>query len=188
MTFKIVDNTFISACMGEIECVDLLDVSSQHYDIITSHVIYGETIDGFAEDMVNDAYDSINLAEINHAQYEDLKEWLINRYPKLHEGEITAFLLALLNYAIKDIDYYYVTDDNLMKNIIRNLHNDHIFMSKLGMNFDMKNFNVTGTVGFTRRLIDKGHLNDDYIEPIILDMDKNGFYLNETVKNHLRGL
>lgn len=188
MTFKVVDNTFISACMGEIECVDLLDISSKHYDIITSHVIFVETNNGFEEDMVKEAYDSIDLVETKYTQYEELKEWLINRYPRLHEGEITAFLLALLNYAIMGMDYYYVTDDNLMKDIIRNLHNDHIFMSKLGMEFDMKNFNVTGTVGFTRRLIEKGHLNDNYIEPILTDMDKNGFYLNEAVKNHLRGL
>jgi predicted nucleic acid-binding protein len=187
VTIKIVDNTFISACLGEIECIDLLDVSCQHYMFSTTSEVYQETVEGFDEHIVKMAYNSIDVFSLNHDKYLELKDWLENRYPQIDTGEISTFLLSLLDYALTGKDYYYITDDRKMKETIPKLNKDPIFMEKLGTTFDMSNFNVVGTVGFIRRLMDKRVVSEEHIEPIINDMDTNGFYLNEATKNYLRG-
>jgi len=188
MTVKIVDNTFISACVDEINCIDLLDLSSQYYDIHTTNEVFGETQDGFNDEVISNVYDLIKISSCSSDTYIDLKNWLERRYPGLHTGEITTFLLALLTFAVCGTEYYYITDDNYMKKIIKNLGNDSIFIQKLDLAVNMENFNVTGTVGFTKRLIDKGVIHNQFVEPIIQDMEDNGFYLTDKVKDHLRGI
>jgi len=188
LTSKIVDNTFISACIYEINCVDILKISSLQYNFITSEIVQIETNNSdFDIELVNDAYEIISSISLNHDKYDKLKKYLINRYPGLHEGEISTFLLTLLEYALNDSRYYYITDDSLMKKTILNLNKDEIFLSILGETFDFESFNVTGTVGFIRRLIDNQYLHEEYVENILTDLEKNGFYLDRTVKNHLRG-
>jgi len=115
MTIKVVDNTFISACLGEIECIDLLGVSTSHYMVSTTPEIHQETVEGFKEDLVEEAYKTIKVFEVKHAKYLELKSWLENRYPQIDKGEISAFLLALLNFDLEDINYYFITDDRKMK-------------------------------------------------------------------------
>lgn len=187
MTLKIVDNTFISACLGEIECLNLLDISTNHYNVSTTPEVYVETIEGFEKDFVSKAYAKINIDPVDHEKYDDLKEWLEKRYPQIHSGEISTFLLALLNHALDENEYYYITDDRKMKETIDKLNSDKEFMNKLGSDFDMSTFNVAGTIGFIRRLIEKKTISEDFIEPIIEDMDNNGFYIDEKIKNYLRG-
>lgn len=187
MTLKIVDNTFISACLGEIECLNLLDISTNHYNVSTTPEVYEETVEGFEKDFVKEAYGKISIDPVDHDKYDDLKEWLENRYPQIHSGEISTFLSALLNHAINKNEYYYITDDGKMKETIDKLNTDQEFMNKLGTKFDMSNFKVAGTVGFIRRLIDKKTISEDFIEPILTDMDNNGFYIDENTKNFLRG-
>lgn len=188
MTIKIVDNTFISACIAEISCINLLNITSEHYAISTTSEVYQETVNGFEMNFLKEAYDIIDVFTLDHDKYHELKEWLENRYPQIDTGEISSFLLALLNYAIKGGSYYYVTDDRKMKKIILKLNKDLIFMDKLGIEFNMENFNVTGTVGLIIRLISKQIISKDYVEPIIIDMENNGFYMDNTTKNHLRGI
>ncbi|GLI11559.1 hypothetical protein MARBORIA2_06490 [Methanobrevibacter arboriphilus] len=189
LTSKIVDNTFISACIYEINSVDILKTSSLQYNFITSEIVQIETNDGdFDIDLVNDAYGIISPVNLNHDKYDELREYLLNRYPKLHDGEVSAFLLALLEYGINGLKYYYITDDAIMKKTILNLNNDEQFLSMLEESFDFENFNVTGTIGFIRRLIDNKYLDEKHIEDILIDLENNGFYLNEKIKNHLRGI
>lgn len=183
------DNTFISACIYEINSVDILKTSSLQYNFITSEIVQIETNDGdFDIDLVNDAYGIISPVNLNHDKYDELREYLLNRYPKLHDGEVSAFLLALLEYGINGLKYYYITDDAIMKKTILNLNNDEQFLSMLEESFDFENFNVTGTIGFIRRLIDNKYLDEKHIEDILIDLENNGFYLNEKIKNHLRGI
>lgn len=187
MTIKIVDNTFISACLGEIKCIDLLNVSSSHYNFSTTPEVRNETKEGFDSKIVYIAYKTIDVNLLRHHQYSDLKNWLEKRYLDIDTGEISSFLLALLDYALPGENYYYITDDQKMKNVIKKLNNDEIFMEKLGSYFDMTNFNVTGTIGFIRRLMDKKIVSEIHIEPLIKDFQDNGFYIDENIKNYLRG-
>lgn len=188
MTSKIVDNTFISACIGEINCINLLDITSEHYDIITTNAVFEETKNGFDIKRVTEVYETISVSSKYPKLYFKLKKWLETRYPALHDGEISTFLLALLNFAISDSAYYYITDDKSMKNVIRNLNNDEMFFKILGRSIDMDKFKVTGTIGFTRRLIEKGVISTEYIDTLLDDMENNGFYLSKEVKDHLRGI
>ncbi|RJS49981.1 MAG: hypothetical protein CIT03_00570 [Methanobacterium sp.] len=187
MTLKIVDNTFISACLGEIDCINLLEISRSNYIISTTSEVHSETIAGFEGNLVDYAYENISIHPIDNDNYLELKEWLEDRYPQIDSGEISTFLLALLKFALEDKAYYYITDDNKMKKTILKLNNDPIFMDKLGINFDMNQFNVTGTIGFIKRLIDKNLISKDYIEPIIRNLEENGFYLTDKIKDYLRG-
>jgi len=67
LTSKIVDNTFISACISEINCVDILKVSSLQYNFITSETVQSETNDSdFDVELVNDAYKIISPIKCNH--------------------------------------------------------------------------------------------------------------------------
>lgn len=188
MTVKIVDNTFISACSGEINCIDLLDICSKYYEIVTTNEVFEETKEGFDTKKTSEIYNLISVSSKYSKLYFELKKWLESRYPTLHSGEISTFLLALLSFAVVDSEYYYVTDDKSMKNIIEKLSEDEIFLKKLGYSFDMENFKVTGTIGFTKRLLEKGIIRQEYVEPILNDMQNNGFYLSDELKDHLRGI
>ena len=103
MTDKIVDNTIISL-MLEINDLILLEKLNQDHKILTSKDVYDETKAYFEESDVESVYTIIKIFENStEIKFQELLEYLLNRYPYLHSGEITSFLIALLNYQIQGI-------------------------------------------------------------------------------------
>jgi hypothetical protein len=44
VTTKILDNTVITACLGDIKSVNFLELCANHYKLITSKEVYEETM------------------------------------------------------------------------------------------------------------------------------------------------
>jgi len=186
MTTKILDNTVISASIKEITCLDFIERCSKIYPVETSLEVFRETERGFNKITTNKRFRCIRVIDLRyHGQYRSLLNYMKNRYPYLHDGEISSFLLALLEYEKKNKEYYYVTDDQSMKKVVTNLKNDNLFYQSSG--FMISRFFITGTIGLLRRLLDKGIISKKEIEDIIKDLRNSSFYLTTDLINYLRG-
>ena len=112
MTTKILDNTVISASISEIVCIDFIKKGSTIYDFETSYEVLQETKNGYAVITVKNRYSCIRDIDLrSNKLYKSLLKYLVNRYPYLHEGELSSFLLALLYFEFKNknhLSYYLV--------------------------------------------------------------------------------
>ncbi len=186
MTTKILDNTVISASIKEITCLNFIERCSQIYHIVTSFEVFHEANIGFDKGTTNKQFRCIRVIDLRHTeQYRSLLDYLKNRYPYLHDGEISSFLLALLEYENKNKEYYYVTDDQSMKKVVTNLKNDNLFYQNSGLM--ISRFFITGTIGLLRRLLDKGAISKKEIEDIIKDLRNSSFYVTKDLIDYLRG-
>jgi predicted nucleic acid-binding protein len=184
LTTKIVDNTVISASIREINSIDLIEVCSSNYYISTTVEVFNETRKGFNKTLIDRIYASIELYELKNKDYEDLLNWFEVRYPYLHIGEVSSFLLAVLEYAIKSKKYYYITDDNKMKKTIKFLLKDERLIEKLGTR--LNKFNITGTIGLIIRLKERGLVSRNEMENIIKDLNSSSFYITSELIEELR--
>lgn len=186
MTTKILDNTVISASIKEITCLDFIELCSKIYHIETSLEVFHEANRGFNRVATNKRFGCIRVIDLrDNEQYRSLLDYLKSRYPYLHDGEISSFLLALLEYEKKNKEYYYVTDDQSMKKVVTNLKNDKLFYQNSGFMFSR--FFITGTIGLLRRLLDRGVISKKEIEDIIKDLRNSSFYVTTDLINYLRG-
>ena len=186
VTTKIIDNTFISAIIKEIKSVDLLSKCLVKYDLITSLEVYKETKEGFDSHTIHKFYEKIKTVKIDNKDfYFSLMEYLKKRYPYLHKGEISTFLIALLNYELKNKNYYYVTDDGGMRKAVSKILKDKMFINLLKT--EIIKFNLTGTIGLIKRLYDHKILSDDELSIIIDDLRNSTFYITEDLIDFLRG-
>ena len=185
-TVKILDNTVISADLREIISINLLERCSQQYDIVTSQEAYEEAKRGFSDKTLSVLKKLVMVRNLKREKnYNELIGYLENRYPYLHKGEISSFLLALLKYELKQKAYFYVTDDNRAKKVIREIDEDSLFIKKLGMRFNK--VKITGTIGLIHRLKERKLIKSTEIELIISDLKKSTFYINDKVIAHLKG-
>jgi len=186
MTTKILDATVISANIKEIKCIDFIDRCSKEYPIETSIEVFEEINNGFGKTIVNTQFNIVNVVDLRKgSEYNNLVSYMEDRYPYLHRGEISSFILGLENYELKKLKYYYVTDDQRMRKVIKKIENDDIFYNKF--KFRIKNFMVTGTIGLLKKLKGKKVISDDEIEDIIKDLKNSSFYLNDELIKYLRG-
>ena len=186
MTTKILDNTVISASIKEITCLDFVERCSKFYSIVTSLEVFHETERGFDKVIANKRFRCIRVIDLrDNGQYRSLLNYMKNRYPYLHDGEISSFLLALLEYEKKSKKYYYVTDDQSMKKTITKLKNDNLFYQSFG--FMIPRFFITGTIGLLRKIYDKGAISKKEIDDIIKDLRNSSFYLTTDLIDYLRG-
>ena len=186
MTTKILDNTVISASIKEIKCIDLIKKCLERYNIVTSIEVYEETSRGFGEQTITTFYKKITVYNLrNNKLFLILLEYLEDRYPYLHKGEISTFLIALLEYELKKRKYYFVTDDNRMRKVIKKIFDDSLFKRKLRSN--VSKFHITGTIGLIKRLYERGILSRADIEMIIEDLKNSTFYLTDDLIKYLRG-
>jgi predicted nucleic acid-binding protein len=118
-----------------------------------------------------------------NTQYDELLEYLKNRYPNLHEGELSSFLMMLLEYTLKGKDCYYITDDQTAKKIFLNLHNDKLFIKKLGTSFNKAS--ITGLVGLLIHMHEKGLLPEDYPKKIKNGLKHSAYYISEDLLSKL---
>ncbi|MFX0205690.1 MAG: hypothetical protein ACFFDT_06850 [Candidatus Hodarchaeota archaeon] len=184
ITTKVIDNTFISACIKEINSINLLECCSKKYNLSTSSNVYEETKKGFNRNIVDETYANIEIIEMKDEAYNEILLWYEDRYPYLHRGELSSFLLAVLEYLCKNKRYYYITDDNRMRKTINNLLEDSILVEKVGEK--ITKFNVTGTIGLIHKLKAIGLLLPNQLEGIIKDLNTSTFYITSKQIEELR--
>lgn len=185
ITTKIVDNTFISACIRDIVSVKLIQVCANSFNLATSKEVYNEAIAHWATSVVDLEYKNIQIYDMNKDKnYLSLLNYLRSRYPYLHDGELSSFLVALLNYDIQNKKYYYLTDDGKMRKTIPKIMNDTIFLQFIGKS--LNSFNYTGTIGLLKRLFEKKTISQEEISKIILDLKNGDFHITPELIKYLK--
>ncbi len=186
VTTKILDNTVLSASIKEIKCIDLIKTCSSKYNLATTEEVFDECQDGFDGIQIEEQLKLIDVHNLmNNEKYCELKDFLLARYPYLHKGEISSFLLSLLKFELSCIPYYFVTDDNKMRKVVSKIHEDTLFISKLGKN--IRRFRMTGTIGLIKRMYIRGIISQEDIDKIIGDLQNSTFRITPDLINYLRG-
>lgn len=182
MTTKIIDNTVISASLKEINSINLIAKCLERYSLATSIEVYDETKEGFNH---LDCYKQISIFDMkDNKLFIVLIEYLSNRYPYLHKGELSSFLVTLIEYELKNKEYYFVTDDNKMKKVASKVFQDDLFINRLSQK--PVKFNITGTVGLLKRLRYRNILTREDIEKVIEDLKNSTFYITPELIKYLR--
>ncbi|GEM_PF-694958 len=185
-TSKILDNTVISAFLKEIPSVDLFEKCNSEFHLITSEKVHSEASKFFSKDKI--AYSHVKVVKVKTRKAKRLLEYLKNRFPYLHEGELTSFVVCLYKYKLQNKKYFYVTDDLRMKKVISQIFSE----SDLKKYYDKTmgsvddSFNFTGTIGLIIRLCEKGRISDLEILKIINDLRSSTFYVSEKLLKRLR--
>ena len=184
---KIIDNTVITACLSEIESINLFDVCSTVYQLATSSEVYAEALDGFDAHEMNRKCNSLQVFDMaNNRKYVSLKTFLQNRYPYLGLGEISSFLVAILEYDLQNRAYYYITDDRRMRKVIDALerNEDLLFIKVLGGK--IAHFKDTGTIGLLIKLCQKGTLSKDRVSGIADELERSTFRITPDLTTQLK--
>jgi predicted nucleic acid-binding protein len=182
---KIFDNTAISAFINEILSVRMLVVCTKRYTLTTSIEVYFEALVGTDQKTIDSCFSDIQIVDKNpQANYRGLIEELSDRYPYLHKGDISSFLLAYMDYAVHGKPYFFVTDDKTLRKRIPDLLVSDTLKSLTKK--EIRQFNVTGIIGLMRHIADVGDLSESDIELIIIDLRKSTFYVTEELLSYLR--
>jgi hypothetical protein len=182
---KIFDNTAISAFINEIPSIEMFNVCAKQYTLTTSVEVYHEALAGCDQETLNSCFTDCAVIDKNRERiYTSLMTVFSDRYPYLHKGDISSFLLAYMDYAMTGKPYYFVTDDkNLRKKIPEILSSDAL---KSLSTKDVRSFNMTGIIGLMRHLADNGNLSQSDIALIITDIKHSTFYVTEDLLSYLR--
>jgi len=184
MTVKILDNTVISVSVNELRSVNLIQLCSTRYDVTTTHHVFNEAKKGFSKVVIKDISNYITISNSQNPRFDEILNWLERRFPYLHRGELSTFLMAVLDYSHKCKKYYYVTDDGRMRKTIPKILHNPDFINMSGKKKSA--FNITGTIGLIKKLCEKGSLSDNQIEEIITDLKNSTFYITSSLLNSLR--
>lgn len=185
-TNKILDNTVISAAVNEIKSLNLISISSKAYPLKASSEVYDEISRGIPEDNFEEITQHIEKIDCNvYGNYRELFDYLSARYPYLHEGDISSFLLALLGHEVTGKKYYLVTDDLRLRKKIPEILELEKVRDLLKMNIEK--MNVTGTIGLIKRLCEKGFVKHETMERIIKDLENSTFRITAELLKELRG-
>ena len=186
ITTKILDNTVISAFINEIPSIKILDICVRQYDLVTTSCVYDETSKAVEKEMLIDNYKNISIIKKNGEEnYDAALEYLMNRYPYLHEGELSVFLIALLDFEGHKKPYCFVTDDGKMRKNAREIISSDDFINIIGVK--THDFRMTGTIGLIKRLYEKGCLSQHEANEIASDLQSSTFRAPESLINELRG-
>jgi predicted nucleic acid-binding protein len=184
-TSKIIDNTVVSAFI-KILCIDMFEICCNEYHFSTSIEVYYESKRGFSKGNLNKVYKRIEIvSKKEDSKYEEMIAYLKNRYPYLHEGELSSFLIALLDYEMVGKKYFYITDDGKMKKRVPEILNSQQIIKLL--KGKVTKFYMTGTIGLIRRICQKGYLSQADIDKIVLDLRNSTFYISDKLLRELRG-
>ena len=185
VTTKVLDNTVITASLKEINYIDLIKKCSERYKMCTTSEVMKECEEGFESKTFQKYSGLITIQDLtSDKEYVRIVEYLLERYPYLHIGEISSFLLALLKYELKNELYYFVTDDNRMRKVVLNIHKDILLLSKIGHNITA--FKITGTIGLIKRMCERGIISKEDIGDIIRDLENSTFYITPELTKYLR--
>ncbi len=182
-TTKILDNTVISAAINEIKAVDLLSICSANYPLVTSKEVFYEACRGSLRQIKNEGQIEIR-DKAKDQKFTQIISYLRDRYPYLHEGELSAFTLALLDYACSGENYFLVTDDRAMRRRIKEIITSPQITTVCQT--QIQNFNHTGTIGLIKRLHQKLCFSNEEIDGIITDLRESTFYITEDLLKELK--
>jgi len=86
-TSKILDNTTISAFINEIRSIEMIEVCRKEYLLVTTDCVQRETSERFSGETIAMNYKNINVfSKKGDKKYDQALDYLVNRYPYLHEG------------------------------------------------------------------------------------------------------
>ncbi len=184
-TSKILDNTVISAAINEIKSVNLIAISGSIYPLKMSSEVYDEICAGFSGKRLEIIEKYIEKIDgRRHEKYQSLFEYLSKRYPYLHKGDISSVLVAILEYALQESDYFLVTDDSrLRKKIPEILQLEKV---KECLDREIESLNYTGTIGLIRRLCEKGIISESELETIVYDLKNSTFRVSDELLEELK--
>lgn len=182
-TTKILDNTVISAAINEITAINLLSVCSSNYALVTSLEVFHEACGGDLHQVEKEGLIEIR-DKTKDRNYTHIISYLRDRYPYLHEGELSVFTLALLDYACSGGSYFLITDDRMMRRKIDEIITSPLVISACQMK--IQNFNHTGTIGLIKRLYQKNCLSNEEMDEIIANLRESTFYITEELLKELK--
>lgn len=99
MTVKILDNTVISVSINELHSINLIQLCSTIYDITTTHHVFTEAKKGFSKAVIKEISNYIVVSNSQNPRFDEILNWLELRFPYLHRGELSTFLMAVLDYS-----------------------------------------------------------------------------------------
>lgn len=185
-TSKILDNTTISAFINEIRSIEMIEVCRKEYLLVTTDCVQRETSERFSGETIAMNYKNINVfSKKGDKKYDQALDYLVNRYPYLHEGELSAFLLALLDYELTGYPYFFITDDRKMREKICEIISSDVFQKIVGG--AIYDYHFSGTIGLMKRLCQKGCLSDEDIKNIIFDIKNSTFRISDKLIGELSG-
>lgn len=185
-TSKILDNTVISAFINEIRSIEMIEICRKEYILATTDCVQRETSERFSGETVAMNYKSITVfSKTGDKRYDQALDYLVNRYPYLHEGELSAFLLALIDYELTGKPYFFITDDRKMREKICEIISSDVFLKIIGG--AIYNYHFSGTIGLIKRLSQKGCLSENDINLIIFDIKNSTFRISEKLIGELSG-
>ncbi|MDD4211611.1 MAG: hypothetical protein PHC46_04430 [Clostridia bacterium] len=173
ITQKVLDNTVISAGIKEIKAINLIQECAKHYPLSTAKEVYEETKSGFKKEIVEECYKLIQIKDLsNNQDYNSKMSFLQKRFPQLHKGELSSFLVAWLCYSKNKTKCIYITDDNGMKKAIKKIKEDNNIFGEWKKLFGLheSELDYTGTIGVICHLKQKGLLTQEQIEGIVKDL------------------
>ena len=103
----------------------------------------------------------------------------------MHEGELSAFLLALLDYEMPGYPYFFITDDRKMREKISEIVSSEVFLKIVGKS--IHDYHFSGTIGLIRRLCQKGCISEYDIKLIISDLKNSTFRITDKLLGELSG-
>jgi predicted nucleic acid-binding protein len=186
ITSKILDNTVISAFINEIRSIEMIEICRKEYILATTDCVQRETSERFSGETVARNYKNINVfRKSGDKKYDEALDYLVNRYPYLHEGELSAFLLALIDFELTGNPYFFITDDRKMREKICEIISSDAFLKIIGG--AIYNYHFSGTIGLIKRLCQKGCLSENEINQIVFDMKNSTFRISEKLISELIG-
>ncbi|MDY6932501.1 MAG: hypothetical protein SVJ22_11385 [Halobacteriota archaeon] len=129
MTVKILDNTVISVSINELHSINLIQLCSTIYDITTTHHVFTEAKKGFSKAVIKEISNYIVVSNSQNPRFDEILNWLELRFPYLHRGELSTFLMAVLDYSQTSKRYYYVSDDGRMRRTIPKILHNRTFIN-----------------------------------------------------------
>jgi len=185
-TSKILDNTAISAFISEIRSIEMIEICRKEYLLVTTDCVQKETSERFSREIIDINYKNINVfKKTGNKTYDQALDHLVNRYPYLHEGELSAFLLALLDYEMPGYPYFFITDDRKMREKISEIVSSEVFLKIVGKS--IHEYHFSGTIGLIRRLCQKGCISEYDIKLIISDLKNSTFRITDKLLGELSG-
>ncbi|MDO9538084.1 MAG: hypothetical protein Q7J68_07180 [Thermoplasmata archaeon] len=139
---------------------------------------------GFSKAIIKEISNYLTITNGLNPKFDEILNWLELRFPYLHKGELSTFLMAVLEYSMKNKKCVYVTDDGRMRKTIPKILENTDFITMCGKNGF--SFKFTGTIGLIKKLYEKGCLTDYQIEDIIRDLKNSTFYITPLLLNSLR--
>jgi predicted nucleic acid-binding protein len=179
---KILDATTLSAFIFEIKGLDLLTKSSKLYDLTTSQQVIEEISVNGKYPRMETIKRLVQIYELN-PDAKKLLDHLELRFPALHRGELSSFIIAALEFSVKGIPCYYVTDDKAMRKSIGKILQDGLFINIVGKPLEIKN---TGTIGLLIHLSERSCLDKEEMTKVAHDLENSTFRCPPTLLAKLR--